>query len=49
VANVTAFSSKGLSFFFHSKRAKIDGNVVSRLVKFIEGAKHSLDVAPHLF
>jgi phosphatidylserine/phosphatidylglycerophosphate/cardiolipin synthase-like enzyme len=45
VANVSSFSTKGLAFYFQSKRAKVDGNVVSRLVKFIEGAKHSLHVA----
>ena len=45
MANTSSFSTKGLSFFFHSKRASVDGNVVSRLVKFIEDAKHSLHVA----
>ena len=45
MANITAFTAKDLNFYFQSKRAKIEGNVVSRLVKFIEGAKHSLDVA----
>src|SRR5262249_26161849 len=39
------FSASGLKFFFHSKRANIDGKLVSQLVKFIQGAKHSLDVA----
>jgi phosphatidylserine/phosphatidylglycerophosphate/cardiolipin synthase-like enzyme len=45
VANVSSLTAKGLNFFFQSKRANIDGKVVSQLVKFIEGAKHSLDVA----
>jgi phosphatidylserine/phosphatidylglycerophosphate/cardiolipin synthase-like enzyme len=35
----------GPEIFFHSQRAKIDGKAVSQLVKFIQGAKHSLDVA----
>src|SRR6266852_4579125 len=39
------FSATGLSVFFQSQRAKIDGKAVSQLVKFIQGAKHSLDVA----
>ena len=39
------FSAPGLNFFFQSDRAKIDGKVVSQLVQFIQGAKHSLDVA----
>ena len=42
---VSTFSTKGLDFFFHSARAKIDGKAVARLVKYIQGAKHSLDVA----
>jgi phosphatidylserine/phosphatidylglycerophosphate/cardiolipin synthase-like enzyme len=42
---VSTFSTPGLNFFFNSNRAKIDGKAVSELVKFIQGAKHSLDVA----
>ena len=42
---ISTFSAAGLNFFFQSKRAKIDGKAVSQLVKFIQGAKHSLDVA----
>ncbi len=45
MANTSTFSTKGLSFFFQSKRANIDGKVVDHLVQFIQGAKHSLDVA----
>ena len=43
--NVATFSTSGLTFYFQSKRAKIDGKAVSQLVQFIQGAKHSLDVA----
>ena len=43
--NVSTFTSTGLHFYFQSARAKIDGKAVSQLVKFIQGAKHSLDVA----
>ena len=43
--SISTFSAAGLNFFFQSKRAKIDGKAVSQLVKFIQGAKHSLDVA----
>ena len=45
MASISTFSASGLNFFFQSNRAKIDGKAVSRLVKFIQGAKHSLDVA----
>src|SRR5258708_16083526 len=45
MASVSTFSTKGLNFYFNSKRAKIDGKVVPHLVQFIQGAKHSLDVA----
>jgi len=45
MASVSTFSMTGLNVFFQSKRAKIDGNIVSQLVKFIQGGKHSLDVA----
>ena|SRR5713226_8309858 len=45
MADISTFSAAGLNFFFQSKRAKIDGKAVSHLVKFIRGAKHSLDVA----
>src|SRR6266566_5424851 len=45
MSNTSAFSTKGLKFYFQSARAKIDGKAVSQLVKFIQGAKHSLDVA----
>ena len=41
----TTFTATGLKFYFQSARAKIDGKAVSQLVKFIQGAKHSLDVA----
>src|SRR2546428_8585328 len=43
--SIAAFSTKGFHFYFQSARAKIDGKVASHLVQFIEGAKHSLDVA----
>src|SRR6266481_7385995 len=43
--STSTFTATGLKFYFQSKRAKIDGKAVSQLVKFIEGAKHSLDVA----
>ena len=43
--SVSAFAATGLYFYFQSARAKIDGKAVSQLVKFIQGAKHSLDVA----
>jgi len=42
---VSTFSATGLNFYFQSARTKIDGKAVSQLVKFIRGAKHSLDVA----
>src|SRR6266699_24330 len=45
MASVSTFSTKGLNFYFNSKRAKIDGKVVPHLVQVIQGAKHSLDVA----
>src|SRR5215472_8809986 len=45
MADISTFSSTGLRVFFQSNRAKIDGKAVSQLVKFIQGAKHSLDVA----
>ena len=45
MSNTSAFSTKDLNFYFQSARAKIDGKAVSQLVKFIQGAKHSLDVA----
>src|SRR6266851_2911515 len=45
MSSTSAFSTKGLSVYFQSARAKIDGKAVSQLVKFIQGAKHSLDVA----
>src|SRR6266567_3027546 len=45
MASISTFSAKGLNFYFQSARAKIDGKAVSQLVKFIQGAKHSLDVA----
>lgn len=45
MATISTFSAKGLNFFFQSARAKVDGRAVSQLVKFIQGAKHSLDVA----
>jgi len=44
MAGISTFSAAGLKFFFQSDRAKIDGKAVSQLVKFIQGAKHSLDV-----
>ncbi len=43
-AGSSSFTSKGLSIWFGSNRAHIDGKVVSHLVDFIKGAKHSLDV-----
>src|SRR5215831_21392454 len=43
--NTTSFSLNGLNFYFQSDRAKINGSIPSQLVKFIQGAKHSLDVA----
>lgn len=45
MAAISTFSSTGLNFFFQSKRANIDGKLVSQLVKFIQGARHSLDIA----
>ena len=45
MAVISTFSATGLNVFFQSKRAKIDGKALSQLVKFIQGAKHSLDVA----
>ena len=39
------FATTSLAFYFHSKRARVDGKALSQLVKFIESAKHSLDVA----
>src|SRR5262245_61845901 len=45
MAGTSTFSATGLKFFFQSNRAKIDGKAVSQLVNFIQGAKHSLDVA----
>src|SRR5260221_6708899 len=42
---VSAFNATGLHVYFQSARAKIDGKAVPQLVKFIQGAKHSLDVA----
>ncbi len=45
MANAATFSTKGLTFYFQSKRAKVDANAISHLVQFIQGAKHSLDVA----
>src|SRR4051794_9903454 len=45
MAGISTFSATGLNFFFQSKRAEIDGKAVSELVKFIQGAQHSLDVA----
>jgi phosphatidylserine/phosphatidylglycerophosphate/cardiolipin synthase-like enzyme len=42
---ISTVSATGLNFFFQSKRAKIDGKALSQLVKFIQGARHSLDVA----
>lgn len=44
-SNASSFSAKNLSIYFHSKRASIDGKAVSHLVQFIQGAKHTLDVA----
>src|SRR3989442_880407 len=43
--SVASFSTTGINVFFQSKRAGIDGKAVSHLVQFIEGAKHTLDVA----
>src|SRR5712691_13401009 len=43
--STSTFTATGLNFYFQSARAKIDGQAVSQLVKFIQGAKHSLDVA----
>ena len=43
--SASTFTATGLNFYFQSARAKIDGKAVSQLVKFIQGAKHSLDVA----
>src|SRR5437870_13659511 len=45
MAGVSTFSTSDLRFFFHSKRAGVDGQAVMHLVHFIQGAKHSLDVA----
>src|SRR5216684_4786029 len=45
MSSISAFSTKNLNFYFQSARAKVDGKAVPQLVKFIQGAKHSLDVA----
>ncbi|HZR19486.1 MAG TPA: phospholipase D-like domain-containing protein [Verrucomicrobiae bacterium] len=45
MAKIASFSTQGLSFFFQSNRARVDGKATSRLTNFIRGAKHSLDVA----
>src|SRR5258706_1853971 len=45
MATTSTFSTKGLRFFFNSKRAGVDGQPATRLAQFIAGAKHSLDVA----
>jgi phosphatidylserine/phosphatidylglycerophosphate/cardiolipin synthase-like enzyme len=45
MASITTFATKGINFYFQSKRAGVDGKVVSHLVQFIGKAKHSLDVA----
>jgi phosphatidylserine/phosphatidylglycerophosphate/cardiolipin synthase-like enzyme len=45
MTDTSTFSAASVEFFFQSKRAKIDGKAVSQLVTFIQGAKHSLDVA----
>src|SRR2546427_8096672 len=45
MAGVSTFSTSDLRFFFHSKRAGVDGQAVTHLVHFIQGAKQSLDVA----
>ena len=43
--SLSAFTATGLRFYFQSARAKVDGKAASQLVKFIQGARHSLDVA----
>jgi len=43
--SLSAFTATGLHFYFQSARAKVDGKAASQLVKFIQGARHSLDVA----
>jgi phosphatidylserine/phosphatidylglycerophosphate/cardiolipin synthase-like enzyme len=43
--SLSAFTSTGLHFYFQSARAKVDGKAASQLIKFIQGARHSLDVA----
>jgi phosphatidylserine/phosphatidylglycerophosphate/cardiolipin synthase-like enzyme len=45
MSKTSTFTASGLNFYFQSARAKIDGKAVSQLVKFIQRAKHSLDVA----
>jgi phosphatidylserine/phosphatidylglycerophosphate/cardiolipin synthase-like enzyme len=45
MAEVATFSTKDLQCSFYSARAKVDGKIVSKLVQFISGAKHTLDVA----
>ncbi len=45
MTSISTFNAAGVNFLFQSKRAKIDGKAVSKLVTFIQGAKHSLDVA----
>jgi len=42
---ISKFTAPYLKVFFQSDRAKIDGKVVHELVKFIHGAKESVDVA----
>lgn len=45
VPTTATFGTANLAFYFQSKRASVDGKALSQLVKFIESAKHSLDVA----
>jgi len=44
-SSASSFSAKNFNLYFISQRANIDGKVVPHLVQFIQGAKHSLDVA----
>src|SRR5438270_9402792 len=45
MTTTSTFSTTGISFYFQSKRANVDGRATDHLVQFIQGAKHSLDVA----
>lgn len=43
--SVTPFTVQGLNIYFQSKRANVDNGAADHLVKFIQGARQTLDVA----